>query len=515
MTGRVSTLTAGRRHVLMLGGAAALEAAMPLKVTRGAEGPTLTYGVGTYPATLRAYASSGNTGNGIKLMIHRGLTSFNPQGFVQPELAESWTHPTDHEFVFQLRKAKFHNGDDVTADDVAYSLNQIWKNDPTAFLKGTFAVIKSIEVVDPLHVRIVLNQPMAPFLDLLASVFAPIISAKSAHAPPEDPIGCGPFFIESRSRGESITVRRFPQYYKPGLPKVETIRCIYYADENLRSASVVSGDTQVIEQVPWQSITELSKNPAIRCETDIGGYYYLLFNFKRGRFTDPRLRQAAGFAADREAIMKAAFYGHGRPLYGLPIPDGPAFSGELAGNPFSYDLKKAKRLMKEAGYADGFSINILSLNDTSAFQRAGQVLQQNLAAIGIQLNMTLADYARVTTSGNRGDYEMMLYGATGFYNDPDAITPMLIGPPSYLRSYGYSSPRVEGLLAAGRAELDPAKRRVIYADLQKACGEEGPLIGLSWRDQGFAMKSTVRGFRNMPAFLSTYSPIQMETISLS
>jgi peptide/nickel transport system substrate-binding protein len=515
MTAGLADLRTGRRQVLVLGGAAALEAAAPLMVARAADGPTLLYGVGTYPATMRPFASSGNTGNGIKLMIHRGLTSFDPQGMLQPELAESWSQPNDHEFIFQLRKAKFHNGDDVTAADVQYSLNQIIRNDPTAFLKGSFAVVSSVDVLDPQRVRIVLSQPVATFLELLGSVFVPIISAKSADVSPEDPIGCGPFTIASRSRGEAIVVRRFPQYYKPGLPKVETIRCIYYADENLRAAAVASGSADVIEQVPWQSITGLDKNPAVRCETDTGGYYYLLFNFKSGRFTDPRLRQAAGFAVDREAIMQAAFYGHGKPLYGLPIPDGPAFSGAMAGDPFNFDLKKAKQLMAAAGYPNGFTINMMIDSTVTAFQRAGEVVQQNLMALGIQINIQLADYARVTTSGSHGEYEMRLYGNTGFYNDPDAISPMLIGPPSYLRSYGYSSPRVEGLLEAGRTELDSARRRVIYADLQKACGEEAPLVGLSWRAQGFAMKSTVKGFRNMPHFLSTYSPIQMETISLS
>ncbi|MEJ0018820.1 MAG: ABC transporter substrate-binding protein [Acetobacteraceae bacterium] len=503
----------GRRQFLGLGAAAALGAATPFRFARGADNNTLLFALGTYPATMRPFASSGNTGNGIKLMIHRMLTSYNAAGELQPELA-TWTQPTDTEYVFELREAYFHNGDPVTAADVAYSLNEIVGENSTAFMKAALEDIQKVEVLGPRKVRVVLKQPTATFLDLIATPFVPIISAKSASAPPEDPIGCGPFTMANRIRGEGFVLKRFAKYYRQGLPKIETVRATFYADESLRTAAMENGDVDIIEAVPWQSITGLQGKPNVKLELGEGGYYYLMFNFTTGRFTDPRVRQAVGFAVDRQAVTNAAFYGHGRPLGGLPIPDGPSFSLEMAGEPFTRDVAKAKKLMVEAGYANGFSVNVPSMSNVSAFQRAGQVVKENLAEIGIEVNLVLADYARYTTSCNRGQYEFAVYGATGIYNDPDAISSMLIGPPSYLRSFGYRSPRVEAMLSKGRGELDPTKRRVIYADLQKACGEEGPLIGLSWRAQGYATKPSVKGFANMPYFLSVYSPILMESVSL-
>jgi peptide/nickel transport system substrate-binding protein len=150
------------------------------------------------------------------------------------------------------------------------------------------------------------------------------------------------------------------------------------------------------------------------------------------------------------------------------------------------------------------------LSDPGTFQRACQVVQQNLAAIGVQIELILQDYASITSKGDKGQYEFGLYGATGFNNDPDAVTPMIVGPPNYLRSYGFSSPRIEKLLLDGRSTLDAAARKKIYLELQQACFEETPIIGLSWRNQAYAMKKNLFGFRKMPDFLNAYSPIELE-----
>ncbi|MBR0650834.1 hypothetical protein GXW78_14270 [Roseomonas terrae] len=502
----------GRRDLLGMSVFAALAAGLPISTARAAS-DTLRVALSTFPATLRPYASSGNTGNGIKLMMHRGLASYNTDGEVQPELA-TWTQPSSTEYIFELREAYFHNGDPVTANDIAYSLNEIIKEGSTAFLKESFESVETVEVLGPRRVRVALKRPSATLLLLLASPFAPMISAKSAGTPPEDPIGCGPFTMVSRVRGEGFVFRRFPRYYREGLPKIEHVRSTYYGDESLRVAAVENGDADLMEAVPWQSITTMRQNPNVRVETGIGGFYYFLFNFTRGRFTDARLRQAVGLAVDRDAFVAATFYGHGAPLHGLPIPEGASFSLELAGEPFRRDVARAKQLVTEAGFPNGFSVNVPCYSSVSAFQRAGQVVKENLAEIGIEVNLVLADYARYTTGGNRGQYELGLYGSTGFYNDPDAIASMLVGPPSYLRSFGFRSERIEKLLQDGRTELDPARRRLIYAELQKANGEEAAMIGLGWRHEGYAMRHNVTGFKRMPYSLTTYSPIQMEGVTV-
>jgi peptide/nickel transport system substrate-binding protein len=471
---------------------------------------TLIFGLSNYPATLKAFFQAGNSGNAVKLLIHRTLVSYTAEGALQPELAAGWTQPSDHEFIFELQDAHFHNGDPVTADDVKFSYDEIRKPGSTAFLNASFAVIDTIEALSPRRVRIVLNRPTATFLDMVASVAAPIISAKSAGEAIESPIGCGPYSITTRARGENILLQRVNDYYRPGLPKFPFVNFLAFSDENLRQAALEAGDIDIMEAVPWQSIAGMEKNPALTTQSGMGGYFYFKFNFRSGKFTDPRVRQAMGFAVDRQAITDVAFFGQGAPLYGLPIPNGPLFPDAEVGRPFSHDPKRAKQLLTEAGYPNGFSTSVLVLSDPGTFQRACQVVQQNLAAIGVQIELILQDYASITSKGDKGQYEFGLYGATGFNNDPDAVTPMIVGPPNYLRSYGFSSPRIEKLLLDGRSSLDPAARKKIYIELQQACFEETPIIGLSWRNQAYAMKKDLLGFRKMPDFLNAYSPIELE-----
>jgi peptide/nickel transport system substrate-binding protein len=499
-----------RRGVLGLGAAQLLAMAAPRRA-RAADPATLIFGLGNYPPTLRAFAQAGNSGNAVKLLLHRGLMSYDAAGALRPELATGWTQPNDHEFIFDLREAHFHNGDPVTADDVVYSLNEIRKPDSTAFMKSSFAVIDQVEALAPRRVRIVLNRPCATLLDLLAQTPAPVISAKSAGLQVEEPIGCGPYAIAVRARGEHILLKRVSDYYKPGLPKFAAVDFVAYSDETLRQAALEAGDADLIESVPWQSIVPLQKNPAVTVQTGMGGYFYLKFNFNSERFGNPKVRQAIGFAVDRQAVTDVAFFGQGAPMYGLPIPNGPLFPDAEVGQPFSHDPKRAKQLLAEAGYPNGFSASIVTLNDPGTFQRAAQVVQQNLAAIGIQLDIVLLDYATLTSKGDKGLYEFSVYGATGFFNDPDGVSVMLSGPPNYLRSFGFKSPRVEKLLLDGRSSLDPARRKAIYLELQQACFEETPLIGLSWRAQAYAMKTSIKGFDKMPYFLNAYSPIELES----
>ena len=165
-------MRAGRRTVLGAGAATFLVAPAGAATDPG----VLRYGLSNYPATLRPYAQAGNSGNAVKLTVHRTLASYSNAAEVQPELG-TWTQPNDWTFVFDLREAVFHNGDPVTAADVKWSLDEIRKPNSTAFLKSNFAVIDQVVVEGRRRVRVLLNAPCATFLNLVASGTAPVLSA--------------------------------------------------------------------------------------------------------------------------------------------------------------------------------------------------------------------------------------------------------------------------------------------------------------------------------------------------
>jgi peptide/nickel transport system substrate-binding protein len=502
------------RRSLMIGTASLPFAA---RLARAARAPgSLTFGLSAYPPNLNPWASTGTAALTVKTQIYRGLLSFGPDGQVRAELADSWQRDGDTGWRFHLREAVFANGAPVTADDVKYTLEQIASDKSTAYLRGQLQAITAIDTPDARTVRLITQQPMVTLPLLLASPFAPII-ARDTMTADDGPVGVGPYRITAQERGVSIDLAAFDKYYKPGLPKLKTLRMVAYADETARVAALQAGDVDIIEYVPWQSMSAIEANPQLKLSTVDGPFMCLDFNGGTGPFKDARLRQAVAHAIRREEIVKAAFFGRGTPLEGLPIPKASAFYDDTLAHVWTYDPARAKQLMQEAGVGDGFSCTLLSTAQYGMHEATAEVVQQHLAEIGIQVKLNLPDWATRVALGNRGQYEFCVQGQAADNNDPDGLSAYIDGelPPDNARSYHLPTPRIHELLVAGRAEFDDAKRHAIYDELQKQAAVVVPLAGLCWRSQGYAMTRNVTGFANLPGGLNFYSGYSLEDVSLA
>jgi peptide/nickel transport system substrate-binding protein len=269
--------------------------------------------------------------------------------------------------------------------------------------------------------------------------------------------------------------------------------------------------------VPWQSIDSIAANAKLRMDSTDGPFMYLTFNGATGPFKDARVRQAVSFAIKREDVAKAAFYGHASTLNGLPIPSTSPYYNEKLAHAWTYDLARAKQLLKDAGVGEGFSCTLLSNITNGMHKSTAEVVQQNLAEIGIQVQLALPDWANFLTLANRGQYEFAVNGTALDNNDPDALTSLLDGSlsPSYSRSWGLPTPELTKLLAAGRSELDQAKRKVIYDQVQQTALELVPACFLVLRTQAYAMQQNVQGFHNLPGQLTFYSGYTLEDAYLT
>jgi peptide/nickel transport system substrate-binding protein len=275
---------------------------------------------------------------------------------------------------------------------------------------------------------------------------------------------------------------------------------IVYADENLRVTALQAGDIDMAEYIPWQHMKAVESDPRLKLDTANGPFMGLNFNGEAGPFKDPLLRQAVAYAIRREEIVQAAFFGRGTPLEGIPVdPASPYFNAATA-KYWAYDPDKAKALMAKAGVGKGFSCTLLSTAQYGMHKSTAEVVQAHLSEIGIDVKLNLPDWATRVDLGNRGKYEFCVQGTTADNNDPDGLSGLLDGelPPNVARSYGIPTPRIHELFVAGRAEFDPAKRKAIYAELEKAALEQAVLVGLAWRSQGYGMSKKVTGFRSMP-----------------
>ncbi len=288
-------------------------------------------------------------------------------------------------------------------------------------------------------------------------------------------------------------------------------------DENLRVAALQAGDVDLIEYVPWQSMATIEQDPKLALQTTNGPFMYLIFNGKAGPFGDARVRRAIAHAIRREEIVKAAFFGRGAPMEGIPIAESSPFYDTKLAHGWPYDPAKAKALLKEAGTPSGFSAQAAG---DRAIRHAQGHRHGGAAAPGGDRHPGGAGAAGLGDAGQsrqsravrirrrRHRRRQQRPGRAGV-----AAGQQRAG--SYVRSYGIPTPELDQLLAAGRAEFDEAKRKTIYDKMQDVALAEATLVGLCWRSQGYGMSRRVHGFHNMPAALTFYSGTTFEDVDIA
>ena len=487
-----------------LGGALALPV-LTRAVRAQRDAGILRYGLSTFPPNLQPWENTGSSSGTVKLLIHRSLVSYDHTGQLRGDIAESWSTDGEGAWVFKLRPdVVFHNGEPVTADDVKWSIEQIGGEKSTAYMRTQMQSIARIEIPDPHTVRLVTKAPNVTLPAWFAQYYSFIIWRKS---PPGEPVGAGPFQLTAQERGVSIDLAPFDRFFRKGFPKLKGVHFVAYADESLRVSALVAGDIDMIEYVPYESMTSIEANPRLKLDTVVGPFMCMLFNGSKPPFSIPAVRQAVAYGINRDEIVRAVFVGRGKSLGGVPIPEGTPFYDDALAHRWSYDPARAKQLLAEAGFPNGFQANILATSTYAMHKGTAEIAQQHLANIGIQCTLNLPDWGSRVTLGLRGQYDMAVHGLLADSNDPDGLSPLMDTslPASYVRSYGVQAPRTSDAFARGRAEFDQAKRVAIYREMQLAALEETPLVGLTWRAQGYAMDKSVMGFTNLPGELTTSS----------
>ena len=480
-----------------------------------ADPSVLRFGSQSYPPSFLPWLHTGTAAATVNVCYRRGLLSYSPEGKLRGELAEIW-EPDGSGWRFHLRDATFHNGSKVTAADVKWSIEQMAAEKSTAYLRDSMQQIVAIETPDDKTVRLVTKQTIATLPYWFALPQAPIIAQNSPNVG-AGAVGAGPFRIVSNERGVGVRLVAFDKFYRQGLPRVQELTMTAYPDENLRVSALRAGTLDLIEYVPWQSIDALQADPGVKLDTTDGPFMYVIFNGNSGPFKDKRVRQAVAYAVKRDDVAKAAFYGHATPVGGLPLPKDSPFYDEKLANTWTYDPARAKQLLAEAGLGDGFSCTLLSTVTNGMQQATAEVVQQNLAEIGIQVKLALPDWTNFVALANRGQYDFAISGNTSDSNDPDGLTSVLDGslPPNVGRSTGMNIPELTTLLAAGRSEFDLPKRRAIYNQVQQVVLDQVPVCFLALRSQAYGMRRNVQGFRDLPGQLTFYSGYTLEDTFLT
>jgi peptide/nickel transport system substrate-binding protein len=476
----------------------------------------LRFGLSVWPPNLQPWPAVGQAAGMIKMLVGRRLTGYDEKGELRGELAREFSRDPDGAWVFRLDpRAVFHNGERVTSEDVKWTIEQVAGERSTAYYRAQMQEIERIETPDAHTVRLVTKEPIATVPQWFGNYNMPIVWRGTRDM--NNPVGCGPYRISAQERGSWIELQASPNYWIPGLPRARTIRMTLIADESLRLAALQSGDVDMIEFVPWTGMAAVEADPRFTLDSTMGPFMDILFNGTRPPFDNPLVRRAVAHAVRRDDIVRVAFSGRGKALEGMPVVEGTPWWDAGLARGHNYDPDRAKALLSQAGHPNGFATTLLTTGAFNMHKDSAEVTQQYLAAIGIRAELRVVDWSTRVSMGTRGQYDLAIHGVSADFNDPDGLTVVLDTSLSatHGRSFGLRAPRTTEQLRRGRAEFDTARRIEIYRDMQRAAIEEVPIVGLAWREQGYARHRRVSGFSILPGALSLTSGQNLEFTAVS
>lgn len=474
------------------------------------KGGTLRYGTVSEIVSLDPHVYGGNAWKVLIEALYSPLVGYDKTGAVVPRLAQSWEQPDARSIVFHLRAgAKFHDGSPVTADDVKFSLDRILDPAAGATLRSNLQGA-TVTVVDAATVKVEKPSPDATLLAVLAMPEAAIVSRKWVESGANLKLsanGTGPFVLKSYEPAVRASLVRNPAYFVDAQPYLDGVDFRMIKSDDARVNALRSQSLDMIDFVPWKDIDALRRNAGMKVDMAGGAFMSVWFNTAKKPFDDARVRRAVSYAIDREAVSKAAFFGHGQPIYGAPTTaDSPYYNKDLDGT-YKRDLARARALLAEAGHANGVDASMVVFQGLGIYTTMAQVIQANLKEAGINLKLEPVEWATLVERKNRGDYESMIYGVSVKLPDPDAYAYYLGGDSSYwAKPIGYRDAELEKLLAAGRAQTDVKARQPIYHEAEKRILETSPWLFVNWREQAQAYLRKVHGYTQLGGALSESSP---------
>lgn len=376
--------------------------------------------------------------------IFDGLMDYEPGTTnLRPDLAEKYSVSKDgRTYTFVLRAGiRFHNGRALTAQDIKYSLERTLNpktqspgqsfylgiQGAKAFVEGRAKEVTGIRVLDPRTLEIILDQPDASFLHKLALNFAFAVPKEEVGRWGADfgkhPVGTGAFRLKEWVLGQRVVLERNPQYFIAGRPRVQEIVFLIGLDPNVAFLKFQRGEVDLLgDGIPPARFNEVMSNPKLRALVAIGDQLqtgYVTLNVRMKPLDNPKVRQALNMAVDKERIVRII---NNRALPAVQIlpPLMPGYAKDYKGYP--YNPEEAKKLLAQAGFPNGFS-TVLYANSTDPNPRIAQSIQQDLARLGIRVELkTLAQSAVIQAGGTPGQAPMIWSGGMAWiadYPDPN------------------------------------------------------------------------------------------------
>lgn len=423
---------------------------------------------------------------------------------LQPWLATRWEQPDPLTLVLHLRDGvRFHDGRPLEAEDVSWTIRSMIDGTLITAKGGAFASIARVEVGDRLTLVLHLKHPDAGLLFNMSDGLFGVVPRGAGRDFGFHPIGSGPFRFVSAVQDKEVIVARNPDYWA-GAPRIDGVRFTVVPDAITSALELRKGSADLASNVlTFDMIYALQRAPNVKIESGPSSVViYTNFNVHDPMLRDRRVRQAIACAMDRQAIVDAIWRGQAR-LADTMLPAGhwaAATSGDMAQYP--HDVNRAERLLDEAGFpaaADGVRLHITLKTSTDETTRLmAAVLQQQLRAAGIQLDLRAAEFGTFYSDVTRGAFQMYALRWIGSNEDPD-IFRYTYGssafPPKGANRGRYSNPKIDLLLKAATGETDQARRRADYVEVQKILAVDLPGIPLWYPNNEVVHSNRIQGVK--------------------
>ncbi|HEY9104011.1 ABC transporter substrate-binding protein [Chitinimonas sp.] len=464
--------------------------------------------------------------------IYNRLVEFEPGTTkVIPALAERWEISKDGlEYTFYLRRGvKFHTTEwfkpsrDMNADDVLWSFQRMldpkhpgaqaspqgW---PYASDMGFPELIKKIEKLDPYTVKFTLNQPEAPFLADLGMAFTDIVSAEYALQLDKagrssdinlKPVGTGPFVFKRYDKGAQIRYEANPSYWR-GKQLTDKLIFAITQDGAVRTQKLKSGECNIMVYPNPADIPGLKADPKLTVlQSPALLLTYVAFNAKKPQLRDKRVRQALALAIDKKSMINAVWQGNAAPAH-LPLPSR-IWGYDKTIPAYGMDVEKAKKLLKEAGYPNGFELNIMVRSGSSGSnpnpKLSAEMLQNDWRKIGVNAKVTVLEWVELQKRTKAGEHDVTVYGWSGDNGDPDNFLTPNLSCASAESGEGrahWCNKAFDKLLDQAKRTTDIAARTKFYEQAQKIFIEEMPWATLAEPLNTVAFQKAVTGYVPSP-----------------
>ncbi|GLS90802.1 cytochrome c [Psychromonas marina] len=445
-------------------------------------------------------------------MLFDPLVRFTKDFDFEARIAEKWERVNETTFRFTLRKdVKFHSGNALTADDVVWTFERL---KTSGDFKGIFAPYSELKKVDDYTVEIISSEPYPLVLQTATYIFPMDSKFYSGEMDGKDKSsivkhgnsfastnvsGTGPFVVTSREQGVKVVYERFADYWDTNSPgNVDKLTLVPIKENATRLAALLSGGVDLINPVAPNDHKRVKSTKGIELTT-VSGTRLISFHMNQNSneaLRDVRVRQAIVHAINNDGIVKRIMKGFATTA-GQQSPEG--YVGHVESLVPRYDLKKAKQLMKEAGYEKGFNLSMMAPNNRYVNDaQIAQATASMLSKIGIKVDLKTMPKAQYWPEFDKCSADMMMIGWHSDTEDSANFSEFLTmtrdaetGKGAYNCGY-YANPKVDQLVNQANAETDPAKRSEMLKEVEKILYNEAAFVPLHWQDLAWGAKSNLQ-----------------------